>query len=405
MKMDIELWQKRLSAYSREAIRYWSIIFSSGFVLALYFILVVGGFYYRKWLGNLPADFPSALLIATIMMVLLTTGAVRTFVKEADLVFLLPYEGEMRSYFRRSFVYSLLIQTFLILVFIFLLAPLYFAQINDSASYLLLSLGLLVLAKSWNLFANFQEQRLQDRNERHLHIFLRLAVNALFCFFLFQEAWVFMLCIVVIMLLMLFVYYRHFSKRHSLKWERLMEIERKQLLFFYRIANAFTDVPALKGAIKRRGWADLLLGFIKYDTNHAFTYLFARSFFRYGDFLGIYLRLIVIGGLFIYLVPDIMVQIAVLLAFILMTGMQLSTLWFQYDAKIWLDLYPLDEGKKKANFSLLLFVLLIIQMVIYALVMIMSSHDWRYFLVSLILGGLFTYLYSYILVNKRKKAV
>lgn len=405
MNTDMELWQKRVGAYVNEAIRYLRVIFSSGFVLALYFIIVIGGYYYRQWISSLNEQFPSALGIAIVMTVLLSTGAVRTFVKEADLVFLLPFEGRLQRYFRASYLYSLTNQVFVLIVVMFGLMPLYFAQINQSAAYLFISIGLLVVAKAWNLYANFQEQRLQEKTERNLHIVLRIAVNAVFCFLLFKEAWLFVLCIVAVMLMTTIFYYQHFTRRHSLKWERLIEIERRQVLFFYRIANAFTDVPALKGTIKRRAWADSLFSFIKYGKKNVFTYLFARSFFRYGDLLGIYLRLIIIGSLFIYLIPDMLAQIAVMLAFIYMTGMQLSTLWYHYDTKIWVDLYPLSKEEKKRNFSSLLFVLLIVQMIIYALVLIASSNEWIYFLASLVAGSLLAYFYSFIFVNKRRKAM
>lgn len=405
MNMDMELWQKRVGAYVSEAIRYLRLIFSSGFVLALYFIIVIGGYYYRQWISSLNEQFPSALIIAVVMTILLTSGAVRTFIKEADLVFLLPIEGRLQRYFRASYLYSLTMQAFVMTVVMFGLAPLYFAQINQSAVYLIISMGLLLVAKIWNLFANFQEQRLQERSERNLHMLLRFIVNAVFCFFLFKEAWLFVLCIVAVMLMTTIFYYQHFTRRHSLKWERLIKIERRQVLFFYRIANAFTDVPALKGTIKRRAWADSLFSFIKYGKKNVFTYLFARSLFRYGDLLGIYLRLIVIGSLFIYLIPDMLIQIAVMLAFIYMTGMQLSTLWYHCDTKIWVDLYPLLEVQKKRNFSTVLFVLLIVQMFIYAIVVIISTNEWTCFLASLIAGSLLTYLYSFILVNKRRKAM
>ena len=405
MNMDIELWQKRLSAYLSEATRYMRIIFSSGFVLALYFIIVVGGIYYRKWIADLPEQFPSALMIAAVMTILLTIGSVRTFVKEADLVFLLPFEGKLQRYFRASYLYSFTIHVFLLTIIMFGLAPLYFAQINDSMMNLFLSLLMLLVAKSWNLFANFQEQRLQEKGERTIHILLRFAVNALFCFFLFKEAWLFTLCIMVVMLFLTMVYYRQFTKRHSLKWERLIEIERKQLLFFYRIANSFTDVPALKGTIKRRVWADSLFTSIHYNKKNVFTYLFARSFFRYGDLFGIYIRLIIIGGLFIYLIPDVFMKMAVMLAFIYMTGLQLSTLWFQLDTKIWVQLYPLEQTQKKRNFSTLLFALLIVQTFIYSLLLIISSSEGVYIVGSMIAGGVLAYLYSFILVNKRRKAI
>ncbi|MDV2583759.1 ABC transporter permease, partial [Alkalibacillus haloalkaliphilus] len=47
-----------------------------------------------------------------------------------------------------------------------------------------------------------------------------------------------------------------------IKWEHLISIEQKMLMFFYRIANAFTDVPQLKEQVRSRSYLNGMLGFL-----------------------------------------------------------------------------------------------------------------------------------------------
>lgn len=58
-------------------------------------------------------------------------------------------------------------------------------------------------------------------------------------------------------------YWRSFQKKYALKWDRLIEVENSMVMFFYRIANAFTDVPQLRNKVRERTylqWAIPLLG-------------------------------------------------------------------------------------------------------------------------------------------------
>ncbi|WP_078429008.1 ABC transporter permease [Alkalihalobacterium alkalinitrilicum] len=396
MKDVQQLWSSRLKSYWELALRYLRLIGNSGFLFTIYLLIVVGSYYYQHFLDWLPKTFPAVLFFIIVSMVLLTRGAVRTFVKEGDLVFLLPIEGQMRSYFRSSIVYSVIIQGFTMVLIIFLLAPLFAERVNSSFSFFLLVLLLLFGAKAWNLLCNFEEQRLASPRERAFHILMRAIINGTFAFFLFiNEGVVFWLAIVVIMIGVYLIYYRKLQSKHSIKWEHLLSLENKMLTHFYRIANMFTDVPKLKSSVKKRRWANLLLSRISFQQKHTFDYLYARAFFRANDYFGIYIRLIVVGAIVLLVLPEGIVRYLLFFVFIYMSGLQLSTLWKHFYKAIWVDLYPINSKDRQQSFQNLIFILLSVKATILFIILAVFSEEILATIILLPIGIAFAYAYSF----------
>src|SRR5690625_6758690 len=88
---------------------------------------------------------------------------------------------------------------------------------------------------------------------------------------------------------------------------------------FYRLANLFTDVPHIKSRMKKRKWLVACVNrFIPFKNKYTFDYLYRITFFRSGDYLGMYIRLLVIGGLLIYFIPNEWMKLIFFLLFIYM---------------------------------------------------------------------------------------
>src|SRR5699024_10759210 len=120
---------------------------------------------------------------------------------------------------------------------------------------------------------------------------------------------------------------------------------------FYRLANMFTDVPHLETPIKKRHWlARLLTKQIPFQQDKAYLYLYRLTTVRNGEYLGIYVRLLVIGGLLIYFVPNQWLKLIFALLFIYMMFLQIIPSWKHHATIVWLDLYPTDEKRRKQAF-------------------------------------------------------
>ncbi|WP_227937856.1 ABC transporter permease [Alkalihalobacillus deserti] len=403
MKDGMTLWRERISAYWNMAIRYLRLIGNSGFLFTLYVLIIIGSYYYSIFLDWLPETFPAVWVFVAVFAHLLTRSGVRTFVKPADVVFLLPYESKLDSYFQASKWYSLAMQSAVVLLVLVVLSPLFAKYLASDAGNLLLVLMILIVAKGWNIFASWEEQRFQSEYERRTYFLLRGFVNIIFTYFLFSGAHVlFITAIFTIMAGLYLLYYKKLGQQLSIKWDHLIEVEEGMLLFFYRIANSFTDVPQLRNKVRPRNYLSWLLKVITDSNNSVYHFLFARSFLRSNDYGGIYVRLVLISSVILIALPSGWLQLLVFLIFMHMMTTQLSTLWYHYDTNMWVDLYPVELKEKKAALSQLTFRLLLIMTAVQLGVLLVTS-TWQITIAALLIGGAYSFIGSQKFIHKRRK--
>lgn len=403
MRDGMTLWRERLRAYWNEAIRYLRLIGNSGFLFTVYVLIIIGSYYYSVLLDWLPESFPAIWVFVAVFAHFLTRSGVRTFVKPADAVFLLPYESKLGAYFHASKWYSFALQSAVILLVMVVLSPLFTARLSENAGSVLYVLSLLMAAKGWNILASWEEQRFLSEAERRTHFLLRGLVNAVFTFLLFSGAnGLFIVVLFMVMFSLYVFYYRKLARILSLKWDHLIEVEQGMILFFYRIANAFTDVPQLRNKVRPRRYLSWLLEGLTHSKTSVYHFLFARSFLRANDYAGIYLRLVLISALILIFLPDGWLQLVVMLLFMHMVTNQLSTLWYHYDTSMWVDLYPVEAGMKRHALTQLSFRLLLIMTAVQIGVLLVSSSLMLTGL-ALVIGVGYSYVGSHTFIHKRKK--
>ena len=347
MLNERQLWDKRRIDYWTMAVKYLKLIGNSGFLFTIYLLFVFGSYYYGQFLVWLPETFPATLFFTVVLTWLMTRGRVRTFVKLGDLFFLTPREGKMAGYFRASIIYSWFMETVYSVLLLLLLAPLFFDRISTSGSLFLSILLLLSGLKLWNLACGFEEQRLQENARYRFHTFIRFGLNAVTVYALFSLQPMLLIAVIAALLIIFYLaYFYRLSKTHSLKWERLVEIEEQTIMTFYRIANSFTDVPALKSKVRSRRWLSFLYSFVPYERKNVYRYLFGRAFARSNDYFGIYLRLTFLGLLFISVVQLEWGRGLIIALFTYMTALQLETIRQHYDTSNMVELYPVPEASK-----------------------------------------------------------
>ncbi|AIC93932.1 ABC transporter permease [Shouchella lehensis] len=401
MRQAQELWESRRHQYWSEARGYLKLILNSGFVISVYFLFIFLTVYYQQFVEQMPVDFPLVPLLTVLFTWRLTAGSIRTFVKPADVVFLLPYETKMSVYFNQALRYSSMWQASYIVLLFMACGPMFTERIGTGATFWL-ALLFLLLIKIWNLLCVWQEQRLVAKGERYSNMALRMLINAVAAYLLFAQAPVWLIVAIVVLMAILYKgYWQPLEKKHSLKWERLIEVENQMVMFFYRIANAFTDVPQLRNKVRERTylqWAVQLLGGKKDAVYH---YLYARTFIRANDYLGTYLRLTIVGGLFIYVLPLGWMKLAMALLFTHITMMQLSTLSFHHSASIWIDLYPIKPEEKKQALTYITARLLFLLAIVYGVVAVVTS-DLLYGVLILVASALLGLYGSQTLVHRKK---
>ncbi|KUP39463.1 ABC transporter permease [Bacillus halotolerans] len=355
MNNMLDIWQSRLQEHIKETRMYMKYMLNDHLVIVLIFFIAGAASWYSKWIRDIPAHFPSFWVMAVLFSLVLTGSYVRTLLKEADLVFLLPLEAKMEPYLRQAFVYSYVSQLFPLIALSLVAMPLYFAVTPGASlvSYAAVFVQLLLL-KAWNQALEWRMTFQNDRSMKQMDLVIRFAANTLVLYFVFQSVYVYALVIYIIMAA-LYLYVSSAAKGKTFKWESHIEYELRRKQRFYRIANLFTDVPHLKKQAKRRAYLDFLLRFVPFEQRKTFAYMFARAFLRSSDYLGIQVRLTVIFALIMMYASASPIIAGILTVFtVFITGIQLLPLFGHFDHLALQELYPVKkEAKLKSYFSLL----------------------------------------------------
>ncbi|MCP1397073.1 MULTISPECIES: ABC transporter permease EcsB [Bacillus cereus group] len=389
------LWKERFRHFLKEVRTYSKYVFNDHLKFIFVFIIGAGAYYYQQWLQTLTPSFPTALVMAVLLGIVLTAGSIQTLLKEADLVYLLPVEEKLKPYFTKAFLFTFMIQLYIIAIVAAALAPLYFQQMKQTgAGYIWIVLAF-VIVKAWNLFVAWEKSFLTDQNIQRADWFIRFILNGLFVYFLVERTSVLVISGIVLLMVLYLAIMHQMVKGKPLNWEYLISEEGKKMMLLYRIANMFVDVPALKERVSRRKWLDFILSII--GEKRTYLYLYTRTFLRSGNYFGLYVRLLALGGVILYFIPFLYGRFIVSFIFLYLIGYQLLTLWKHHRMKIWLDLYPVKVDEKKKDFLTLLNAILIIGSVIFTVIFALATKDFMMTGILLIVSILFSigFVYQY----------
>ncbi|OPA08505.1 ABC transporter permease EcsB [Bacillus cereus] len=389
------LWKERFRHFLKEVRTYSKYVFNDHLKFIFVFIIGAGAYYYQQWLQTLTTSFPAALVMAVLIGLVLTAGSIQTLLKEADLVYLLPVEEKLKPYFTKASLFTFMIQLYIIAIVAAALAPLYFQQMKQTgAGYIWIVLAF-VIVKAWNLFVAWEKSFLTDQNIQRADWFVRFILNGLFVYFLVERTSVLFIGGIVLLMVLYLAIMHQMVKGKPLNWEYLISEEGKKMMLLYRIANMFVDVPALKERVSRRKWLDFILSII--GEKRTYLYLYTRTFLRSGNYFGLYVRLLALGGVILYFIPFLYGRFIVSFIFLYLIGYQLLTLWKHHRMKIWLDLYPVKVDEKKKDFLTLLNAILIIGSVIFTVIFALATKDFMMTGILLIVSILFSigFVYQY----------
>lgn len=396
-------WKQRFAILSKEIVKYTRYIFNGHFVIALIFLLGALAYYYQEWVKTLNPDFPAAILMAAVLSLIVTYSPIYTFLMEADCVFLIPLENEMKPYFEKAIKMSFTLQLYGLAIGLAIFMPMY-AQVKGGNFKSFLIFLIVMSALKWiNLLIRWRVQFFVDTNIHRIDSVVRYFVNGVFLYLMFNQASILFLIPVALILCVLYFYYLMQTKNKGLKWEFLILQDERRLMSFYRLANLFTDVPKLKDRIKERKWLNWIISSISYKHENSYMYLFVHTFIRSGDYFGLFIRLTAIGiiglAFFTYGYGDLVFAIL----FLYLTGFQLLPLWKHHENKLWLAIYPVEENLKWDSFKKLLSVILIVQTLFFAIPFFMKE-EWTIACLFIASGVVFSILFSFVYAKRKVHA-
>jgi ABC-2 type transport system permease protein len=387
--MDIKsLWGLRVQEFYRKMFRYYSIIGAN----VVYFFLFISSifiYYFNLFLQWIPPQISVEGILSLFVTFILIQTKVRTFIKRADIVFLLPLEWELKPFFIKSLVYSFVIDVIKLLGFITVFLSLFLKSFYLDLPILSFIVGIV----AYNILMRWDEQWLGNHVQFVLHRLNRFFSIYLMCYFLFKNDWMF----VFVLMSVNFAYLIYFiEKKRNLNWQWLIDEEESALLRNFKFINIFMDVPNLKRSFRNRRLLTIIVKrCIPYNQSSTFVYLYSHLFVRYNDYFYLYLRLTVIGIFVNYAMPTSGWIFNLLILF--MTGFQVIPL--QHEMKQSVLLYPISKSQIKDSFLKFVLVILYAQFIILYFAMFINASTAKiYFLV---IGSIFVYLFVYFFVSKR----
>ena len=214
--------------------------------------------------------------------------------KDADRIFLLPFEKHMKNYMNLSIRYSYFNRIAIQLVILIILFPL-FSKLDGDFITPFIILSILTLIHPWiGLKVRWQWYQLKQSSWSISLILFLINLVTYDLVLGYQMYWG---VIFTFILLGGMLALPKLNRVNLYPWERMINIEERHHTNYYKFVNMFTDVKHLKESAVRRRYLDFLLPTPKGRkfNSKICIYICLRSFVRGRDAFSIIFRLIVIA--------------------------------------------------------------------------------------------------------------
>ncbi|MBW7474489.1 ABC transporter permease [Paenibacillus oenotherae] len=346
------IWRQRAGRFWQESMPYIRYMVQSGVPLVASMLLFTGIASYVGLLRAVPAAFPFTWVGVIVLTPFSCWSPLRTWLREADTVFLMPREAEMKLYLGQSFRYNGIAGTAALLLLCLIYCPLY-VQGPGQLDWPLLLLAA-VLVKLLNTAGAWQERRMPWQGARFSIRMLRWIVTAAGLALLLQASpWLAVAYVIAAALLMALLY--RSQRKYRLPWLLLIAEETRTRRRYNVFFSAFTDVPSERAQVAKRNYLAWLAARSRYSKGNAFVYLYGHTLIR-TELGGIIMRLTALGTVVGTLTAHSGLGLGwgsagVNLLFVWLTGVQLGSLVQSHRHSVWRHVYPLPD---KARLSALL---------------------------------------------------
>ncbi|EUJ47935.1 ABC transporter permease [Paenilisteria rocourtiae] len=367
MKFDaVDLFKKRFGSYMEEVSRYMRYMLNDHLLFVL--IIGVGAFVYSYsgWVKTLTPVFPAIPLMVILLTAAIAVTTITTLLKRPDAVYLIVQEKAMDQYFKKANVASFWMQIYIFILVLAACMPMYAVVTGFSFSRFFPLLLVMLLIKLWNVYFQWESMKLENADTTWL--FTRIVVSAALIYLVLAFHLIWSIPVTLVVLLVSYMWMKRKTVGLTIRWEYLIDKEEARMNRFYRLANLFTDVPHLKGTVRRRAYLDFLYRPIPYAKEKSFAYLWSRTFVRTNEFMGLYVRLTVIAFLLLVFVQGFYLNIIFSLLFIYLTGFQFIPMLRHFDGQVMLRLYPVDDHFRRRSFIHFLRILLLAQALLFGIV-------------------------------------
>ncbi|KQS44586.1 ABC transporter permease [Exiguobacterium sp. Leaf196] len=280
------LWKERYQAAMTETVKYTRYMANGGLLFTVYFVILYALVVYGRFLDQLDPSFPGRFVMAALFLILPLYRTSRTFLVEADQVFLLPVLAKLSSFMQQVRAYNAIFGI-IRAVIPFLAVVVLYVRTEQTTPFELILIG--VSLALFGAAANL------SKLEGIAHRTVLLYAFGAALLVIIDMAW---MSIVVALLLMIVL---HLKRQDHLPLREWIALERESRDRFYRLANWFVDVPHLSATYKHRRLLSNMVERFPYQAQTTFDYLYVKQFIRSGDGIGLIVRLTLIGAVFMLL--------------------------------------------------------------------------------------------------------
>lgn len=377
-------------------VTYSKYIFNSHLVMFLIIVLGAGLINYSQWLENASKLEMKTVFIAAsaIFSYLLISLKVKTFIKEADAIFLLPLEKYYGKVAIKTGIILTTIHLLFLVIFYFIIKPLLsriggFSGLEEFTGIVGAQFFILIVGVMVNVFyrlaeAIYFENKFFIKILLFLNIFLPILV--VFGKYNYLEYTTF----VILIIISIIIVKNHSNVKktlllnndigYALKWNEAAEYDRHREENYLKFVSMFVDVPLNGIKVARRKYFDILLPKLtekNFTVKNSFKYYYYRVFLRQENTVFLALRLMLIAGIIIYSFNNVYVSLVVIISYSYLTIIQLDPLYKQISNNIWHSILPANEEIKIKSFkNLLTAVILITTFILTLLSIVVSGIDY-----------------------------
>lgn len=347
---------------------YMRYVAQSGLLLVLAFIGIVFVDQYIKLVKYTPEQFPYEIVVTLVMTALLMYTPYRTWLKPADIIYVMPKQMEMKQYFdycrQRSYLLSLI--PFIIGC---VLAHILLKAYMDNYSIIMLTQLLIMKIAVFSVL--YILNQLTNRALVYIFRLLILCFIVIGVYALLLDPSTILNIVSIIGILIISLYVQVKTKKF-VNWQQLIADEQKKVHRTYRFLNLFVDVPQVHNATKKRSYLAQFSNAIAYKRSNTFAYLHYLTFAR-SEVGGIYVRNIIVGSILAYIMSSTMLwdgyaALMFVVVFMGMNAVQLTTLRQIHRHSVWQNIYPIPLESQHKQMTAMEIKLLILSSAILVII-------------------------------------
>ena len=338
---------------------YSKYIFNSHLIMFLIIVLGAVLINYSKWIAIASkVELYSVYTAATVVFsYYLVSSKIKTHIKEADAVFLLPLEKYYRKIGLKTVISSTIVHIITVIIFYFATKPI----TNLIGNIDRLSIFMLLIVIIWNnLLKYFQVIHYKEVIWSKLLLFIVIFIQLLEVFFENTAIRViYFISIIVLAVFTLHIMKNAGSKvndkdqeKYVVNWNQAADYDKHRMENYLKFVNMFVDVPLSGVKVARRKYFDVLLPKLNKDNfkaEYSFKYYYYRVF---------------LAALVIFSFKNAYVSGLAIISYSYLAIIQLVPLYKQMSNNIWRSILPVSENIKIKSYKKLLTIVIFITTVI-----------------------------------------